>query len=77
MLLAIAIVVCSYLDHTANELYADTAAKVDNVTDLVATASYDPTTGAAAISARPVWFDAAHLHTFGHNWLAIHTVEIP
>mmetsp|Transcript_41191 Transcript_41191/g.74254 ORF Transcript_41191/g.74254 Transcript_41191/m.74254 type:complete len:162 (-) Transcript_41191:659-1144(-) len=74
----VALFVYSYLDHTVNEQIADTAAKLDNVADLVATASYDPATGAAdAATALPVWFDAAHLHTFGHNWLAGGVVEIP
>ena len=44
--------VYSYLDHTINEIYADTAAKVENVADLVATASYDPA------NTLPVRFDA-------------------
>jgi len=70
----VALFVYSYLDHTINEVYADTAAKVDNVADLVST--YDPATGLAAPSL-PVWFDTQHLQTFGHNWLAEPVASVP
>ncbi|KAL7528659.1 hypothetical protein ACHAXR_002556 [Thalassiosira sp. AJA248-18] len=58
----LALFVYSYMDHTVNELYAETAAKMD-VSDLV---TYDPNT---AISL-PVWFDVTHLQSFGSTWLA-------
>lgn len=61
----------TYLDHTVNELYADTAAKMD-IADLV---TYDPSIAAA--NPLPVWFDATHLHTFGENWLSRTQIEVP
>ena len=66
----VALFVYTYLDHTVNEMYADTAAKMD-VADLVA---YDPNNVGPAL---PVWFDPAHLQTFGTNWLANTHVQVP
>jgi len=66
----LALFVYSYLDHTVNEVYADTAAKMD-VTDLI---TYDPRAGGPSL---PVWFDPSHLQTFGQNWLSHTSIEVP
>mmetsp|Transcript_7136 Transcript_7136/g.10723 ORF Transcript_7136/g.10723 Transcript_7136/m.10723 type:complete len:283 (+) Transcript_7136:62-910(+) len=71
----VALFVYSYLDHIVNNLYLNAIAEVDNVADLVALPN--PTNSEGLAASLPVWFDPAHLNTFGHNWLAIHDVEIP
>lgn len=66
----VSLFVYSYMDHMTNEIYADTAAKMD-VADLVA---YDPAVNPTV--SLPVWFDPDHLQTFGSNWLA-RAAEVP
>ena len=61
----VALFVYTYLDHTMNELYADTAAKID-VAELI---TYDPNTATTGVQL-PVWYDSTQLQTFGQNWLA-------
>ena len=61
----VALFVYTYLDHTMNELYADTAAKID-VAELI---TYDPNTSTGV--QLPVWFDSTQLQTFGENWFAV------
>lgn len=71
----VALFVYSYLDHFVNEIYAGAVAEADNVADLVGAVSEAVAEGGA--SSLPVWFDPANLQTFGHNWLAVQTVEMP
>mmetsp|Transcript_3690 Transcript_3690/g.7149 ORF Transcript_3690/g.7149 Transcript_3690/m.7149 type:complete len:281 (+) Transcript_3690:162-1004(+) len=71
----IALFVYSYLDHTVNDLYLNAVAEVDNVADLVTLPN--PTNSEGLTASLPVWFDPANLNTFGHNWLAIHNIDIP
>lgn len=61
----------TYLDHTMNFLFAETAAKTDVVGDYLV--PYDASTAPSL----PVWFDPSHLQTFGNNWLANNHMEIP
>lgn len=68
----VALFVYSYLDHIVNEAYAETLAKMD-VADLVTYAANNPESTASL----PVWFESAHLQTFGANWLDVSSIPPP